>query len=67
VILTKANTPRATEPGVLVEYFLGKKTRITSTVKEAVALARDEAEMQDLILVTGSLFVVGQAREVFYG
>lgn len=64
VILTKADSPRATEPAVLAKCFLGKKTRITVAVKEAVALARDKAGGQDLILVTGSLFVVGEAREI---
>jgi dihydrofolate synthase/folylpolyglutamate synthase len=67
VILTMANTPRATDPGVLAGYFRGKKIIITSAVKEAAALAMTQACRKDLVLVTGSLFVVAEARDVFSG
>ncbi|MCU0666356.1 MAG: bifunctional folylpolyglutamate synthase/dihydrofolate synthase [Candidatus Omnitrophica bacterium] len=63
VILTKSSNPRATEPKVLARYFPKKDTRQTSGVKEALCLAKEEAKEKDLILVTGSLFVVGEARE----
>jgi len=65
VILTKANNPRATEPEVLASYFNGKTVLITNNVKEAKAKAISLAQKEDLILVTGSLFVVGEAREIF--
>jgi dihydrofolate synthase/folylpolyglutamate synthase len=64
VVLTKANNPRATEPEVLAKYFSGKAVHITRNVKEAVDLANQKANLDDLILVTGSLFVVGEARDV---
>jgi len=60
IILTKADNPRATEPEVLVEYCNGKKTHITRNVAEAKTLAHRIAKDQDLVLVTGSLFVVGE-------
>ncbi len=65
VILTKANNIRATEPKVLAKYFKGKEAHITNNVKEAKVKAQDAADQKDLILVTGSLFVVGEMRELF--
>ena len=61
-ILTKANSPRATSPNILKKYFQGKKINITNSVKEARKLALRLAQKRDLILVTGSLFVVGEFR-----
>lgn len=65
VILTKADNPRATEPGAIAGYFKGRNMFMTNNVKEAVSLARQKAGEKDLILVTGSLFVVGEARGYF--
>ncbi len=62
VILTKADSPRATEPESLLKYFNGKETHLTDNVKEAKAQALRLAKKEDLILVCGSLFVVGEFR-----
>jgi len=62
VILTQADNPRATEPEMLAEYFKDKAAHITNNVKEAKDLARRLAKKEDSILVTGSLFVVGEFR-----
>ncbi len=62
VILTKADNPRAAEPRTLAAYFKNKKTFITDNIKEAKAKAIDTAKKEDLILATGSLFVVGEFR-----
>ncbi|MDD4980522.1 MAG: bifunctional folylpolyglutamate synthase/dihydrofolate synthase [Candidatus Omnitrophica bacterium] len=62
IILTKADNPRASEPEVLAQYFPGKKIHMTDGVKEAKALARRLSQKEDLILVCGSLFVVGDFR-----
>jgi dihydrofolate synthase/folylpolyglutamate synthase len=62
VILTKADNPRASDPENLAEYFKGKKTHITHSVKEARREARRIAKKKDLVLVTGSLFVVGEFK-----
>ena len=64
VILTKANSIRATNPDVLAKQFKHKKTYITESVKAAKTLAKSLARKKDLILVTGSLFVVGEFRNV---
>ena len=62
IILTKANNPRATEPKELVEYFNGKEVDIADNVKEAKELACRIGKKEDLILVCGSLFMVGEFR-----
>jgi len=62
VIITKADNPRATEPNVLAQYFNGRPVHITNSVAQAKTKAKDLAHKEDLILVTGSLFVVGEAR-----
>jgi folylpolyglutamate synthase/dihydropteroate synthase len=53
---------RATDPKKLAGYFK-RKTYLTSGVKEARLLVRSLAGKKDLILVTGSLFVVGEFRD----
>jgi len=64
IILTKANNPRATAPETLVKYFNGKEVHITDNVKEAKELVCRVTKKEDLILVCGSLFVVGEFRNV---
>ncbi|MDD5097768.1 MAG: bifunctional folylpolyglutamate synthase/dihydrofolate synthase [Candidatus Omnitrophica bacterium] len=63
IILTRATTQRAAEPTKLAGYFK-RKLHLTPSVKEAKLLAGRLAGKQDLILVTGSLFVVGEFRNV---
>lgn len=63
VVLTKADNPRASEPKILANYFNGKPVFIADNVKDARALARRIAKEEDLILVCGSLFVVGEFRD----
>jgi folylpolyglutamate synthase/dihydropteroate synthase len=36
------------------------------TVGEAIAMAVDKVSSDDLVLITGSLYVVGDARAVFH-
>jgi len=64
VILTKANNPRAVTPEMLAQYFSGKSVHISGNVKEAAGIARSICGKDDLILVCGSLFVVGEFRNV---
>jgi dihydrofolate synthase/folylpolyglutamate synthase len=62
VILTKANNPRATEPAALAQYFKAKAVHLSGNVQEAKAVAFGIAGKEDLVLVCGSLFVVGEFR-----
>lgn len=60
VIMTKAENPRAADPRKLAAYFHGKEVVITDSLKKALSQAKAVAKKGDLILVTGSLFVVGE-------
>ena len=64
VILTCADNPRAEDPKVLSRYFKGREYFLTGSVKEARQKAMRLAAKDDLILGTGSLFVVGELRNV---
>ena len=63
VILTQAKTKRAAPVAKIAKCF---KTQpyLTHNIKAAQILARTLAKEDDLILVTGSLFVVGEYRNV---
>ena len=63
IILTKANNLRATKPEVLAQYFNGKDVHITHHVEEAKNRGSQFMKKEDLILVCGSLFVVGEFRD----
>jgi dihydrofolate synthase/folylpolyglutamate synthase len=62
VILTCANNPRAEEPKTLAGHFKGKECFLTGSVREARQKAMRLAAKDDLVLGTGSLFVVGELR-----
>ena len=61
VILTKSSNSRAKEPFYLKENFSRTKAEIANDVEEALKLSFSAADKEDLILVTGSLYVVGDA------
>ncbi|MFH1396936.1 MAG: folylpolyglutamate synthase/dihydrofolate synthase family protein [Candidatus Omnitrophota bacterium] len=65
VILTKANNLRATEPQVLAGSFKNKESYITNGVRQARNKSIKLVKKEDLILVCGSLFVVGEFRDNF--
>ena len=65
VILTKSKVLRAEEPKALADNFLVKKPEITDNVEEAIGLALNKAHRDDLILITGSLFIVAEAMKFF--
>jgi dihydrofolate synthase/folylpolyglutamate synthase len=74
VILTKSKVAeRALEPS-RIKVWMDKDPAakpegvvLTSSVEEALASARRKAADDDLIVVTGSLFVVGEARKLICG
>ena len=62
VILTRPESERAADPRGLVEAErLCRKLEISEDLAEAVALARAVSERDDVVLVTGSLFVISAA------
>ena len=60
VILTKAKIERAEDPRVIKQFI--KNALITNSVKEAMNKARKAAADEDMILVTGSLYVAGELK-----
>ncbi|MFH0763164.1 MAG: folylpolyglutamate synthase/dihydrofolate synthase family protein [Candidatus Omnitrophota bacterium] len=63
VILTSSKNPRASLPQSLAGYFAQKEFYLTNNIKEARQKASSLAAPGDLILVSGSLFVVGEFRD----
>jgi len=67
VILTKTQNPRAAMPDEILRITgnLCKRCNTTSNTTEALALARRSVSSQDAILITGSLYLVGEALSEF--
>jgi len=67
IILTAADNPRAAKPEYLQRFLTDKRKEVflTAGVKEARMLALKISGKEDLILVTGSLFVVGEFRDAY--
>ena len=65
-ILTKAISARAMDPHILRGYFKGQKATVTSDIKEALGRAFLQARKNDLILVTGSFFMIGEVRQEIF-
>ena len=63
VIVTKSTNKRACNPQELKGFFT-KEVVVTNSVSEAVEHAKKITKKEDMILVTGSLFTVGEARDI---
>lgn len=70
VLLTASADERALRPQALralAEALGHRGARVAPTVKEAVGTALELAAEDDLVLITGSFYVAGQAREALLG
>ncbi|GAB4188118.1 MAG: folylpolyglutamate synthase/dihydrofolate synthase family protein [Phycisphaeraceae bacterium] len=69
IIFTRAkNNPRACEPGELQTRFAdisGKMVQTADNFKDALKLAASAVSREDLIVITGSFYLVGEARKYF--
>jgi len=67
IVVTKPQYSRALDVKVLAAEISRLHTKVSTaeTVGEALSRAREIASVDDLILVTGSLYVVGDARSLF--
>lgn len=65
VVATRSHHPRSAPPVMIAREFgfLGKECRIAGDVPGAIETALELASPDDLVLVTGSLFVVAEALE----
>lgn len=68
VIFTKAgSTPRAADPKDLARKFTeasGKMSHVTKDLTEAMSIAARAAGRDDLVCITGSLYLVGEAKKL---
>lgn len=72
IVATRSRHPRSLKPAAVVDEFLSAgfaSTDIsaTATVSDALAIVAPDAADDELILVTGSLFVAAEAREAVLG
>ena len=68
IISTKSDvSERAEDPEVVSAFLKGKKAVIRPSLREALAEARAKASQDDAILITGSLFLVGDAKRILEG
>jgi folylpolyglutamate synthase/dihydropteroate synthase len=63
-LLTRAEYDRSADPDDLKQYLKEQRPRpqVFPTIPQAITRAMKEAGPEDLILISGSLFVVGEAR-----
>lgn len=67
VIFTRSNSPKAVFPIDLAEMYTdicGKMCQTALSLREAIRIARSAVTREDLICVTGSFYLVGQAKEL---
>jgi dihydrofolate synthase / folylpolyglutamate synthase len=65
LILTAPKFSRALRPEALQEF--DERGRTAPSIQEALDLVRQKASPSDVIVVTGSLFLVGEARTILCG
>ena len=65
ILVTQATHPRAASPSAIASSFesYGITPKVTSSVTEALQEALSVASKEDLICITGSLFVVAEALD----
>ncbi len=62
ILLTRPQIARAADPRDLVPF--AKHGDVTETVRDALIKAREMASEDDLIVVTGSFYTIGEARTI---
>jgi dihydrofolate synthase/folylpolyglutamate synthase len=68
VIFTRSNSPKACFPQDLADMYTeicGKMCQTAMSLGEALRIARSAVSREDLICITGSFYLVGQAKERF--
>jgi len=65
VIFTRSNSPKAVSPDVLAEMYTeicGKMYQTANSLGEALRLAKSAVSQGDLICITGSFYLIGEAK-----
>lgn len=66
VIFTRSDNPRSADPNELHARFAelsSKMSQVAGTFEEALAIASRAVQRDDLIVVTGSFYLVGEAKK----
>jgi dihydrofolate synthase/folylpolyglutamate synthase len=64
IIVTKSNNKRACSPTKLKEMIGKKEVVEKDKISDAIAYAKKVAKKQDLICITGSLFTIGETKNL---
>lgn len=68
IIFTRIKSPRSADPADLVSRFAelsGKMAQVAQGLPEALEIAQKAITRDDLICVTGSFYLVGEAKRMF--
>lgn len=68
VIFTKVDNIRSSDPNELAAKYIeqyGKMAQVALTLEDALAIANRAVTKEDLICITGSFYLVGEARKHF--
>jgi dihydrofolate synthase/folylpolyglutamate synthase len=68
VIFTNVNNIRTANPEELAARYVelyGKMAQVAPTLEEALGIARRAVTKEDLIVITGSFYLVGEAKKLF--
>lgn len=65
LILTKSNNPRAMSVSFM-KRFIKRKVLLTNNINDALKVSRNLAEKSGLIVISGSLFLAAQARQLLF-
>ena len=68
VIFTKVDNVRTADPNELASRYVeqyGKMAQVATTLEDALAIANRAVTREDLICITGSFYLVGEAKKHF--
>jgi dihydrofolate synthase/folylpolyglutamate synthase len=68
VIFTKVDSVRTADPNELASRYVeqyGKMAQVAPTLEDALAIANRAVTREDLICITGSFYLVGEAKKYF--
>ncbi|HEV2294408.1 MAG TPA: folylpolyglutamate synthase/dihydrofolate synthase family protein [Tepidisphaeraceae bacterium] len=68
VIFTKVDNIRSSDPEELAARYVelyGKMAQVANTLEDALAIANRAVSKEDLICITGSFYLVGEAKKLF--
>ncbi|MBF0216212.1 MAG: bifunctional folylpolyglutamate synthase/dihydrofolate synthase [Candidatus Omnitrophica bacterium] len=66
-VITRSNVARAADPLVVRGFFRGNNITVTANVDEALGVVFAKTSKRDLVVVTGSFYLVGEVRDRVLG